>query len=74
MTDLASLMVEAGLTNPMLPENRGNPYATYEFIRRHEPVHQAPDGTWVLTRYDHAAAVLPRPPVQHQPRPPGCRR
>ncbi len=67
MTDLASLMVEAGLTSPMLPENRGNPYPTYAFIRRIEPVHHAPDGTWVLTRYDHAAAVLRDPRFSTNP-------
>ncbi|MEA2827487.1 MAG: pimeloyl-[acyl-carrier protein] synthase [Actinomycetota bacterium] len=67
MTDLASLMVEAGLTSPMLPENRSDPYPTYAFIRRHEPVHHAPDGTWVLTRYDHAAAVLRDPRFSTNP-------
>ncbi len=67
VTDLASLMVEAGLTSPMLPENRADPYPTYEFIRRHEPVHHAPDGTWVLTRYDHAAAVLRDPRFSTNP-------
>ena len=58
MTDLATKMIEAGLSSPMLPENRNDPYPTYAFIRRHEPVHHAPDGTWVLTRYDHSASVL----------------
>ena len=67
MTDLASLMVEAGLTSPMLPENRSDPYPTYAFIRRMDPVHQAPDGTWVLTRYDHAASVLRDPRFSTNP-------
>ncbi|MEA2900998.1 MAG: pimeloyl-[acyl-carrier protein] synthase [Actinomycetota bacterium] len=67
VTDLASLMVEAGLTSPMLPENRSDPYPTYAFIRRHDPVHHAPDGTWVLTRYDHAAAVLRDPRFSTNP-------
>ena len=67
VTDLASLMVEAGLTSPMLPENRSDPYPTYAFIRRHEPVHHAPDGTWVVTRYDHAAFVLRDPRFSTNP-------
>ena len=67
MTDLATMMAEAGLTSPMLPENRSDPYPTYAFIRRHEPVHHAPDGTWVLTRYDHAAAVLRDPRFSTNP-------
>lgn len=67
VTDLATKMAEAGLTSPMLPENRGDPYPTYAFIRRHEPVHHAPDGTWVLTRYDHAAAVLRDPRFSTNP-------
>ena len=67
VTDLASLMMEAGLTSPMLPENRSDPYPTYAFIRRHEPVHHAPDGTWVVTRYDHAASVLRDPRFSTNP-------
>ena len=67
MTDLATKMTEAGLTSPMLPENRNDPYPTYAFIRRHEPVHHAPDGTWVLTRYDHSASVLRDPRFSSSP-------
>ncbi len=67
MTDLATKMAEAGLTSPMLPENRDDPYPTWAFIRRHEPIHHSPDGTWVLTRYDHAAAVLRDPRFSSNP-------
>ena len=67
MTDLATKMAEAGLSSPMLPENRSDPYPTYAFIRRHEPVHHAPDGTWVLTRYDHSAAILRDPRFSSSP-------
>ncbi|MBY4012753.1 cytochrome P450 [Rhodococcus fascians] len=31
---------------------RANPYPWYERARREAPVHQAPDGTFVVTRYD----------------------
>ncbi len=67
MTDLATKMTEAGLTSPMLPENRNDPYPTYAFIRRHEPVHHAPDGTWVVTRYDHSASILRDPRFSSSP-------
>ncbi|MEA2843446.1 MAG: hypothetical protein QOJ69_1117, partial [Actinomycetota bacterium] len=67
MADLATKMTEAGLTSPMLPENRNDPYPTYAFIRRHEPVHHAPDGTWVLTRYDHSASILRDPRFSSSP-------
>lgn len=60
-------MAEAGLSSPMLKENRSDPYPAYAFIRAHEPVHQAPDGTWVLTRYDHAAAVIRDPRFSTNP-------
>jgi hypothetical protein len=56
--DLAKALAEAGLSSPMLPENRPDPYPIYDFIRDREPVHHAPDGSWVLTRYDHSAALL----------------
>jgi cytochrome P450 len=29
-----------------------NPYPTYRALQTHEPIHQCPDGSWVLTRYD----------------------
>lgn len=55
---LAADLAEAGLSNPMLPENRPDPYPIYDFIRQREPVHHAPDGSWVLTGYEHCAALL----------------
>ncbi|MDQ4069329.1 MAG: cytochrome P450 [Actinomycetota bacterium] len=65
--DLAAALAEANLTSPMLPENRSDPYPIYHFIRDHEPVHHAPDGSWVLTRYDHCAAVLRDPRFSTNP-------
>src|SRR4028118_2040960 len=71
VTDLAAALAEANLSSPMLPENRGDPYRIYRFIREREPVHHAPDGSWVLTRYDPSAAPLPDPrPSPHPPTPP----
>ena len=67
VTDLAAALAEANLSSPMLPENRGDPYGIYRFIREREPVHHAPDGSWVLTRYDHCAALLRDPRFSTNP-------
>ncbi|HEX2118785.1 MAG TPA: cytochrome P450 [Acidimicrobiales bacterium] len=67
VTNLAEALAEANLSSPMLPENRSNPYPIYHFIRGHEPVHHAPDGSWVLTRYDHSAALLRDPRFSTNP-------
>ncbi|HEV2758592.1 MAG TPA: cytochrome P450, partial [Acidimicrobiales bacterium] len=67
VTDLAAALAEANLSSPMLPENRGDPYRIYRFIREREPVHHAPDGSWVLTRYDHSAALLRDPRFSTNP-------
>jgi len=64
---LAEALAEAGLSSPMLPENRPDPYPIYDFIREREPVHHAPDGSWVLTRYDHSAALLRDPRFSTNP-------
>ena len=56
--DLTAAMAEAGLTSPTFPENRADPYPIYRFMREYEPVHLTPDGSWVLTAYAHANAVL----------------
>ena len=65
--DLAGALAEANLSSPMLPENRSDPYPIYSFIREREPVHHAPDGSWVLTRYDHCAALLRDPRFSTNP-------
>lgn len=67
VTNLAEALAEANLSSPMLPENRSNPYPIYHFIRDQEPVHHAPDGSWVLTRYDHSAALLRDPRFSTNP-------
>ncbi|MGH9266307.1 MAG: cytochrome P450, partial [Acidimicrobiales bacterium] len=67
VTNLAEALAEANLSSPMLPENRSNPYPIYHFIRDHEPVHHAPDGSWILTRYDHSAALLRDPRFSTNP-------
>jgi cytochrome P450 len=65
--DLAAALAEANFSSPMLPENRSDPYPIYSFIREREPVHHAPDGSWVLTRYDHCAALLRDPRFSTNP-------
>ena len=34
-----------------------NPFPTYRLLRRHDPVHRCPDGSYFLTRYADVAAV-----------------
>jgi cytochrome P450 len=34
-----------------------DPYPTYHLLRRHDPVHRCPDGSWFLTRYADCLAV-----------------
>lgn len=53
--------------NPMLPENRPDPYPIYHQMREADPVHRAVDGTWVITRYEDASAVLRSPKVSNNP-------
>jgi pimeloyl-[acyl-carrier protein] synthase len=46
------------LFNPFLPEFHADPYPFYRRLREQDPVHQAPMGFWVLTRWDDCVAVL----------------
>ena len=39
------------------PEFLEDPYPTYHRLRRWDPVHRCPDGSYFLTRYDDVAAV-----------------
>ncbi len=57
---LAWEWVESGVTFDLSSEAvRANPYATYERLRRKDPVHYSRlAGGWVLTRYEDAQAVL----------------
>jgi len=41
----------------LAPEFLENPYATYRALRKFEPVHLMPDGSYFLTRYDDCLAV-----------------
>ena len=34
-----------------------DPYPYYQALREHDPVHQCPDGSWFLTRYQDILAV-----------------
>jgi len=44
--------------NPFDPAFRANPHPFYDALREHDPVHLAPGGLVVLTRYDDVASVL----------------
>jgi cytochrome P450 len=43
------------------PDVLANPYPFYHALRAEAPVWQAPEGQWVLTRYDDVIAALPDP-------------
>jgi cytochrome P450 len=36
----------------------GDPYPTYAWLRRHDPVHRRDDGLWLVTRYDDIETIL----------------
>ena len=44
--------------NPFEPGFLEDPYRQYAALRKHEPVHRAPLGGWVLTRYADIWALL----------------
>ena len=46
------------LFNPLDPAFRIDPYPAYARLRSEAPVYRAPNGTWVLSRYDDCVAVL----------------
>lgn len=44
--------------DPFDAANRADPYPAYAVLRERAPVHRLPGGAWLLTRYEHASAVL----------------
>ncbi len=61
-------VAEIALFSPMAPKVRANPYPVYHRLRKEDPVHPSPFGTYLLTRYADAVAVLrdKRFSVQHR--------
>jgi cytochrome P450 len=47
--------------DPTLPELVTDPYPLYRRLREEDPIHLSPMGSWVLTRYADAVAVLRDP-------------
>jgi len=43
--------------NRLPPEFLDDPFPTYHALRNHDPVHQSPDGSYMLTRYDDVIGV-----------------
>jgi len=52
---------EALLFNPLDPAFRADPYPTYARLRAEDPVHHAPWGGWLVSRYADCVAVLKDP-------------
>ncbi|MEQ9484270.1 cytochrome P450 [Coleofasciculus sp. F4-SAH-05] len=44
--------------NPFQPEFHQNPYPTYEYLRREDPIHRSFLNAWVITRYEDVEAIL----------------
>src|SRR5436309_4701863 len=60
--DDPGLQVEKGVAlgfdlQRLEPEFLEDPYPTYHRLRRWDPVHRCPDGSYVLTRYNDVAAI-----------------
>ncbi|MDQ6909436.1 MAG: cytochrome P450 [Actinomycetota bacterium] len=53
--------------DPFPAEYRADPYPLYDWIRENDPVHRAPDGNWVIVRYEDASAVLRDPRFSTNP-------
>ncbi|HUQ64221.1 MAG TPA: cytochrome P450 [Acidimicrobiales bacterium] len=53
-----SVAESSRMADPFPAEYRADPYPLYDWIRENDPVHRAPDGNWVLVRYDDASMVL----------------
>ncbi len=44
--------------NPFQPEFHQNPYPTYDYLRREDPIHRSFLNAWVITRYADVEAIL----------------
>ncbi|WDR07100.1 hypothetical protein PSQ90_06610 [Devosia rhodophyticola] len=81
MRTIRSLLNRFGITRQNTPEERtlleryepdhpqfvADPYPTYRWLRENEPVHRAPNGAFVLTRYDDVVAALANPALGNAP-------
>ncbi len=47
------------------PDFRRDPYPYYRRLREADPIHWNPPGTWLVTRYADAAAILRDPHIGH---------
>ena len=54
-------VAEPVVFNPLDPAFRADPYSLYARMRQEDPVHQAPFGRWVLSRYADCVAILKDP-------------
>jgi cytochrome P450 len=64
MTDTAATTAPK---NPFPEEYRQDPFPLYDWIRENDPVHRAPDGNWVLVRYEDCRNVLRDPRFSSNP-------
>ncbi|QXC62782.1 cytochrome P450 [Aquihabitans sp. G128] len=59
--DIAAPETAVGGLDPFAPGFYENPYAQYEALRDHDPVHHSVFGSWMVTRWDDVHALLRKP-------------
>lgn len=60
MSDPVAAQPVGGL-DPFAPGFYANPYAQYERLRDHDPIHRSVFDTWMITRWDDVHTLLRRP-------------
>lgn len=60
MPDTTGTQPVGGL-DPFAPGFFANPYAQYEHLRDHDPIHHSMFDTWMITRWDDVHTLLRRP-------------
>ncbi|SDG50369.1 hypothetical protein SAMN05216553_108381 [Lentzea fradiae] len=58
MTQLAGHPGPVVCFDPSAPEVQRDPYPSYHWLLRHDPVHRGVNGIWFVSRYDDVRAVL----------------
>ena len=58
---MSDVTTSVGALDPFAPGFFENPYAQYEGLRDHDPVHHSQFGTWMLARWEDVHTLLRRP-------------
>lgn len=55
---VSTIPVPATGLDPLDPDFQRDPYPTYRWLLRHDPVHRGAGGTWYVTSYEHVRTVM----------------